>query len=491
MNILMIYPEFPDTFWSFKHALNFVHRKASSPPLGLLTIASMLPAEWCKRLVDLNVAHLTQADLEWADTVFISAMVVQRDSAIKAIKTCKDAGLTVVAGGPLFTSEYETFDTVDHLILNEGELTLPPFLADLANGTPKRIYQSSEYADMQQSPVPMLELVDMDKYDSMAIQLSRGCPFNCEFCNITSMLGHKPRLKTKNQIIAELDKMYQLGWRRNVFFVDDNFIGNKRFLKEDLLPAIIEWRKGKSGYRFITEASINLADDELLMHMMAKAGFVSIFVGIETPDEDSLDECHKRQNRNRNLVDSVKALQHHGLEVMGGFIVGFDSDKPSIFRRQVDFIQKSGIITAMVGLLQAPNGTELYRRMERENRLNHEMTGNNTDGSTNIIPVMDLDDLKKGYREILDQIYSPKLFYERVKSFLEDYRPVGHGMTLEKQEILALFRSIYYIGMRGRGRRYYWRLFFWSLLRAPKKFTLAITYSIYGYHFHTISEMIA
>ena len=490
MNILMIYPEFPDTFWSFKHALQFVRRKASSPPLGLLTIAAMLPAEWSKRLVDLNVSHLLQDDLEWADMAFISGMVVQRDSAVKMIQTCKEAGLTVVAGGPLFTAEYESFEAVDHFVLNEGEITFPLFLADLANGTPQRVYATSEFAEIQQSPVPMLELVEMDKYDSMAIQLSRGCPFNCEFCNITSMLGHKPRLKTKDQIIAELEKMYTLGWRRNVFFVDDNFIGNKKFLKEELLPAIIEWRKGKAGYRFITEASINLADDEVLMKLMAKAGFVSIFVGIETPDEGSLEECHKLQNRNRNLVDSVRLLQHNGLEVMGGFIVGFDSDKPNIFRRQVEFIQKAGIITAMVGILQAPNGTELYRRMEREKRLVQEMTGNNTDGSTNIIPIMEIEALKKGYKEILDQIYSPKLFYARVKSFLQNYQPVTQVVRLDKQEILALFRSIYHIGLRGKGRRYYWRLFFWSLLRAPKKFTLAITYSIYGYHFHTISEMI-
>jgi len=486
----MIYPEFPDTFWSFKHALNFVSRKASSPPLGLVTIAAMLPEGWSKKLVDLNVCSFTRADLEWADLVFVSAMVVQRDSAIKIIRQCKDAGLKVIAGGPLFTSEYETFESVDHFILNEGELTLPPFLEDLKNGNPKRIYQSTEFADIQTTPVPNWELVDMQKYDSMSIQLSRGGPFNCEFCNITSMLGHKPRLKTKNQIIAELDKIYSLGWRHNVFFVDDNFIGNKRFLKEDLLPAMIEWRRGKSGYKFITEASINLADDEELMQLMAKAGFVSVFVGIETPDEDSLEECHKRQNRNRDLVDSVKALQHNGLEVMGGFIVGFDSDKPSIFRRQVEFIQKAGIVTAMVGLLQAPNGTELYRRMERENRLIHEMTGDNTDGSTNIIPRMDINELRTGYLHILAQIYSPKLFYERVKSFLEDYRPVEHVAKLENREILALFRSVYRIGIIGKGRQYYWRLFFWSLFNAPKKFPLAITYAIYGYHFQTISEMI-
>lgn len=491
MNILLIYPEFPDTFWSFKHALNFVRRKASSPPLGLVTIASMLPVEWHKRLVDLNVSPIKPDDLKWADLVFVSAMVVQRDSAFKVIDLCKDAGLTVVAGGPLFSGEYESFDHVDHFVLNEGEITLPEFLKDWAAGNPQRIYRSADYADMAQSPVPMWELVDMDNYDSMSIQLSRGCPFNCDFCNITAMLGHRPRLKTTAQILAELDKMYALGWHRNVFFVDDNFIGNKQFLKNDLLPAIIEWRKNKPGFKFLTEASINLADDDELMHMMAKAGFNSVFVGIETPDEDSLEECHKRQNRNRNLVDCVKAMQSNGLQVMGGFIVGFDSDKPSIFRRQIEFIQNAGIVTAMVGLLQAPNGTELYRRMERENRLVQEMSGDNADGSTNIIPKMDINILKNGYHEIVDQIYSPKLFYTRVKKFLEVYQPVEQVVTLEIQEVLALFRSIYHIGIRGHGRRYYWRLFFWSLFKAPRKFTLAITFSIYGYHFQTVSAGMA
>ncbi len=202
--------------------------------------------------------------------------------------------------------------------------------------------------------------------NSMSIQFSRGCPFSCDFCNITALLGHRPRTKTAQQILAELDAIYAAGWRRNIFFVDDNFIGNKRVLKESVLPALIEWRKGKVGCQFITEASINLADDTELMELMNKAGFVSVFVGIETPSEEGLAECHKAQNKGRNLVESVKRLQRNGLQVMGGFIVGFDSDTPSIFQRQIDFIQQSGIVTAMVGLLQAPYGTELYSRLKRK-----------------------------------------------------------------------------------------------------------------------------
>lgn len=489
MNILLVYPKFPDTFWSFRHALSFVHKKASSPPLGLATVAAMLPAEWNKRLLDMNISGLRQKDLQWADYVFISAMVVQRKSAQEVIARCRINGIKIVAGGPLFTEEYERFKNVDHFILNEAELTLPPFLADLEAGCAKQVYSTTEFADMQTSPVPLWELVDLNKYDSLCIQFSRGCPFNCDFCNITALLGHIPRTKTAAQIIAELDRMYELGWRRNIFFVDDNFIGNKKVLKLDILPALIEWRKKRKGCSFITEASINLSDDKELIELMVQAGFKSVFVGIETPDEDSLKECHKLQNINRNLVESVKRLQQFGLQVMGGFIVGFDNDTPSIFQRQIDFIQKSGIVTAMVGLLQAPYGTQLYKRLKKEGRLTDEISGDNVDGTTNIIPKMDINILKSGYYKILAKIYSPKLFYERVKTFLREYNPPKVQFHIEFQEILALFRSIYRLGIKGVERFHYWRLFFWTLFHCPKKFSMAITFSVYGYHFRKIMEL--
>jgi len=488
MKILMIYPEFPDTFWSFKHALKFIHRKVSSPPLGLLTIATLLPGDWEKRLVDLNVRPLSQVDLAWADLVFISAMVVQRDSAKLIIARCKAAGKKVVAGGPLFTSEQDNFPEVDHFVLNEGEITLPLFLADLEKGNPLPVYATEAYADIQKSPIPMWQLIDFHSYDSLAIQFTRGCPFNCDFCNITALLGHQVRYKKVEQVLAELDTMYRMGWRRNVFFVDDNFIGNKKFLKQDLLPALIEWRKGKKGYGFITQVSINLADDDELVQMMTKAGFINVFIGIETPSDAGLNDCHKSQNRNRDLVESVKHLQRSGLQVMAGFIVGFDTDTSSIFQSQIDFIQKTGIVTAMVGLLQAPHGTRLYDRLEKEGRLNNEMSGDNADGSTNIIPRMKLDELQKGYRHILDEIYSPKLYYERVKYFLDMYNPVKLVSQIELQEVLALFRSIFWIGIMGNERGQFWRLFFRTLFKDPRKFPLAITLSIYGFHFRKVSE---
>jgi radical SAM superfamily enzyme YgiQ (UPF0313 family) len=488
MNILLVYPVFPDTFWSFKHALRFVRKKASTPPLGLITVAALLPEEWEKRLVDMNVETLRDAEIQWADMVFVSAMVVQRSSTHEVIHRCKKAGKLVVAGGPIFLGEWEKFPEVDHFVLNEGEITMPEFLRDLQAGNPKRVYSTTEYADLTQSPLPLWELVKHKHYDSLSIQYSRGCPFNCDFCNITAMLGHKPRTKSAFQIIAELNKMSELGWNSDVFFVDDNFIGNNRQLKEEILPAIIEWRKNNPDVRFITEASINLADDPRLIKMMTASGFKSIFVGIETPDDASLEECHKSQNLRRDLAESVNILQRNGLQVMGGFIVGFDNDNASIFRKQVDFIQKTGIVTAMVGMLQAPFGTKLYERMVNEGRILHEMTGDNADGSTNILPKMGIEALNAGYKRLIKGLYEPRFFYQRVKTFLEVYKPAQAPVTIKVEEILAFFTSVWKLGIVGRERREYWKLFFWTLARYPNKFALAITFAIYGYHFRRINE---
>ena len=489
MKILLVYPEFPDTFWSFKHALKFVRKKAGSPPLGLLTVAALLPNEWEKRLVDLNVTSLTPKDLAWADYVFISAMIVQRDAARALIARCKQAGVKVVAGGPLFTMEYEQFPEVDHFVLNEAELTLPLFLTDLTKGHAQPLYATTEYPDIQQTPVPLWPLADLKYYDTVSIQFSRGCPFSCDFCNVTSLLGHRPRTKTAPQIISELDSIYALGWRQGIFFVDDNFIGNKKQIKSEVLPALIEWRKGKRGMPFSTEASINLADDPELISLMTQAGFTTVFVGIETPNEDSLTECSKNQNKGRDLVESVKRLQRAGLQVQGGFIVGFDNDPPSIFQQQVDFIQKSGIVTAMVGLLQAPLGTRLYQRMQQEDRLVNEFSGDNVDGSTNIIPKMGLEALREGYRKLLGQIYAPQFYYERVLTFLREYHPPKIRFHPDPQYILALGRSIYHLGIRGVERTQYWRLFFWTLFRRPRLFPLAITLAIIGFHFRQVTEL--
>lgn len=488
MNILLIYPEIPDTFWSFRYALEFVGKRAAHPPLGLLTVAAMLPPEWPRRLVDTNVRALRQQDLDWADCAFISGMVVQRESARQIIARCRKAALRVVAGGPLFTSEHEQFPDVDHFVLNEAELTLPPFLRDLAAGHPERLYTSDQFTDMRETPVPQWHLLQLRRYASMSIQFCRGCPFGCDFCNVTALFGHRVRMKTSQQILAELDSLYALGWREEVFFVDDNFIGNKAFLQADLLPALISWRKGKRGILFYTEASINLADEDALMALMVEAGFTKVFVGIETPDDSCLIECRKVQNQNRDLLADVRHIQRAGLEVQAGFIVGFDHDRLSIFQRQIDFIQKSGIVTAMVGLLQAPPGTRLYARLQQEGRLRGETSGDNVDGTTNIRPAMDLEVLRQGYHTILRHIYAPKHYYQRLRSYLRTCRPPRAKTPLRYADLRAFVCSFWRLGVVGRERFYYWRLLLWTQFRHPRLLHQAVTLAIYGYHFRKMCD---
>ncbi|MBN1788884.1 MAG: B12-binding domain-containing radical SAM protein [Bacteroidales bacterium] len=491
MNILLVCPQYPDTYWSFKHALKFVSKKAAHIPLGLITVASMLPREWNKRLTDMNVSALRDSDIIWADYVFISAMVVQSSSVKSVIVSCKQLGTKIVAGGPLFTEEYELYENVDHLVLNEAEITLPRFLNDLQKGKPEKVYRTDEFADICLTPVPDYSLLALEHYSTAAVQYSRGCPYNCEFCDITALYGRQVRTKSPQQVIAELDALLQLGWKGGVFFVDDNFIGHRQKLKNELLPAIIQWMEAnRFPFRFTTEATINLADDTELMDMMVKAGFGQVFIGIETPEEISLTACNKMQNNKRNLISNVQTIQKSGMEVMAGFIVGFDTDPPNIFQRQVDFIQQSGIITAMVGLLNAPRLSNLYKRLQSEGRILKSFTGDNTDYSMNFKPVMDRKVLADGYRKIVHDIYSAKAFYDRVLVFLKNYNPpltMYRKITFNK--IMAMMKSMVYLGFINNTRKYYWNLVFWTLFNKPRAFSLAITYSIYGYHFRKVFEV--
>jgi radical SAM superfamily enzyme YgiQ (UPF0313 family) len=489
MKALLISPKYPDTYWSYKHALKFISKKAGQPPLGLMTVASFLPdKKWSKKLVDLNVSSLKDYDLKWADYVFISAMSVQSGSVDHIIRRAKLLNKKIVAGGPLFTEEFDKYETVDHLILNEAEITLPLFLDNLEKGIPHRIYQSNEYADITTTPAPDYSLIKLNKYHSASIQYSRGCPFNCEFCDVTALFGHKVRIKTTKQIITELNNLINIGWKGSVFFVDDNFIGNKYILKKELLPAIIKWMK-KNDYPFIftTEASINLSDDKELMELMVSAGFAQVFIGIETTEEASLAECNKTQNIKRDMVECVEKIQHAGIEVAAGFIVGFDKDPPSVFEQQIHFIQKSSIVSAMVGLLNAPKKTQLYRRLEKEGRIVDEFSGDNTDYSLNFVPVMDKEVLLNGYQKILQGVYSSKTYYARVMSFLKRYNPPFHLKSkITFNSVMAFIKSIFYIGIFKKNRRYYWELLFWSLFNKPKAFPMAVTYSILGYHYRKV-----
>ena len=490
MKVLLIYPYFPDSFWSFKHALKFIVKKASSPPLGLLTVASMLPDAWEKKLIDMNVRSLKSDDLKWADLVFMSAMAIQKESVEKIIRACKEHGVRIVAGGPLFTTAHEEFEDIDYLVLNEAEVTLPLFLEDLKNGCPKHIYTSDKWADIGKTPMPLWKLIRMNNYATINIQYSRGCPFNCEFCDITLLCGRVPRTKNKEQIIRELENIYKHGFRGGVFFVDDNFIGNKRKLMDEILPGIAGWmRTKKHPFSFITQASIELSDNNELMKWMVQAGFDTVFVGIESPHEQSLVECSKFQNKNRDLLESVRTIHKSGLQVQAGFIVGFDNDPLTIFNTQIKFIQNSGIVTAMVGLLNALPHTRLYQRLEKEQRLLKDTSGDNTDFSINFIPKMNYDILMNGYRKILNTVYSPQHYYERVKTFMSEYIPPRKKMIrLNMNHFYALFRSMLMLGVLGKERFHYWKLFFWTIFRRPRLFPMAITFSIYGFHFRKVFE---
>jgi radical SAM superfamily enzyme YgiQ (UPF0313 family) len=494
MNILLVYPKYPDSYWSFKHALRFISKKAAAPPLGLITVSAMLPKTWQKRLVDMNVTALLTRDIEWADYVFLSAMYIQKESVNHIIEECLKYKVKIVAGGPLFTQEFENYRQIDHFILNEAEITMPMFLKDLeSGGTLKRIYRTVEFADITLTPVPDYYLLSRKDYASMNIQVTRGCPFACDFCEITSLLGHKVRMKATHQIIRELDALYNLNWRGPVFIVDDNFIGNKKEIKNNLLPAMKSWMQmHQNPFVFNTQTSINIADDEELMSLMVDAGFISTFIGIETPDETSLQDCNKLQNRNRDLLQSVKKIQGTGLQVSAGFIVGFDTDTTTVFQRQIDFIQQSGIVSAMVGLLNAPKNTKLYQRLESENRLTTDATGSNTDFSMNFIPKMDSQELLEGYKTIIQNIYTAKPFYKRLRQFLLNYNQQRERHVNKKMEfsyLTAFFKTIFFIGIANKGQGEYWKFFLWTLLKRPKLFVDAMTFSVYGYHFRTVYRL--
>lgn len=488
MKILLLSPETPDTFWSFKHALRFVSKKAAFPPLGLLTVAAMMPDEWQFRLVDLNVRRLEDADLRWADFVMISAMLVHAASVREVVARCTALAKPVIAGGPLFTTGYENYPGIAHFVLGEAEEIIAEVVDDLKNGRLRAIYRAKGFPDVSRTPVPRWDLIDMRHYVSMSVQFSRGCPFDCEFCDIVVMNGRVPRTKQPEQLIGELEALRQRGWNEKVFIVDDNFIGNKRSTKA-LLRAIVEWRKRThASMGFLTEASVNLADDPEMCSLMVEAGFKKVFLGIETPSMEALQECHKLQNVGRDLVSAVRTLQQSGLEVMGGFIVGFDSDRSDIFTRQFEFIQHSGVATAMVGLLTALPQTRLWRRLKQEGRLETESSGNNTAATLNFIPKLNRAFLQSGYCELMKKLYEPVAYYRRIRTFLENYRPTGPRSRVSFEELKAAVKSFWLLGVWHRGRIAYWRLFLSTLIRRPRRLAQAIELAITGYHFRRVSD---
>jgi len=489
MNALLIYPEWPDTYWSFKHALPFEGKRSAYPPLGLLTIAPLLPKHWNKRLVDTNIRPLTDADLKWADVAMISGMLVHKAEVLKILDRCRARGLKTVVGGPIASSVQELPMHADHVVIGEAEALIPILAADIEKDAGDPVYKAENMPLLGSTPVPDLSLINPKYYSCMAIQYSRGCPFNCEFCDIIEIYGRRPRTKSPEQVLAELDQLHAMRWRGSVFIVDDNFIGNKPKVKE-LLPHVAEWNvRNGSPFTFFTEASLNLSDDKDLLQLMKDSRFNRVFLGIETPVEASLKEAQKLQNTRRSLMESVRRIQTYGMEVMAGFIVGFDNDPEDIFDRQVEFIQESGIPMAMVGLLLALPGTQLYRRLQKEGRLVDEGGGNNMDLSLNFIPKMNAQRLVEGYRSILERIYHPDAYYDRVRQFLEHFEPVAHTKR-RLSDYQAFFRSILKQGIFGDSRRSYWKFFLEAATRYRKSFDTAITLAIMGYHFQTLTRAV-
>src|SRR5216683_7721752 len=491
MNVLLINPEFPDTYWSFRHALPFERKRCAFPPLGLLTVSALLPKQWERRLVDLNVRALKAADIQWADMVFVTGMLVQKESVHAVVRRCKAVGKRVALGGPYVTTTIEDLPDVDHIFLGEAETTLPQFIEDLEKGNARSSYQAAERPPLSITPVADFHLADLRRYSAMSIQYSRGCPFNCEFCDIIEIYGRVPRTKSNQQVLAELDALLRLGWRGTVFIVDDNFIGNKKNVRR-LLPELAEWQE-RNGHPFslLTEASVNLADDDALLSNMRRAGFRRVFLGIETPVEESLKEAQKAQNRG-NLLESVKKIQTYGMEVMAGFIVGFDNDPEDIFERQINFIRKSAIPLAMVGLLNALPDTQLWRRLEREGRLLSESDGNNTNCSLNFVPKMDPTRLIEGYKSIMRTIYSPAEYYQRALDCLGWVRhtvlPTKTRRTLTSNNVATLVRIILKLGIRDGERVEFWRFMRHVLKDHRAKFEEAMSFAVTGYHFRKLTE---
>lgn len=491
MKILMVYPEIPPTYWSLTYMLPFLGKKSVLPPLGLMTVAALLPERHEVRLVDMNVSPLAEKDVLEADLVFLSAMIIQKASFDKVVELCGRLGRTVVAGGPYAMSSHEKIKGVDHFVLGEAEVTLPRFMEDYEQGVPARIYPSDIKPDITATPPPRMDLIDTDRYLAMALQFSRGCPFNCEFCDIIEMFGRRPRTKTAEQFIGEMEKVLDSGFRGSIFIVDDNFIGNKKKVKE-LLKAVVAWQK-KRGYpfQFFTEASIDISGDEDLLELMREASFDFVFIGIETPDTDTLKQIQKGHNTRLDLEEAVGKIVSHRIGVAGGFIVGFDTDREDIFDRQIDFMRQTGIPMAMVGLLVPMPNTQLYRRLEKEGRLVEEWTGNNThDLSLNYVPAMDPETLREGYRKVISTIYSPEEYFNRCLTTLEmmptkkiGARPVG------LMEIQTFFRSLFRQTFSSYGTAYL--RFLWKGLRlSPGYLPDLITMAIHGHHFMKITDEI-
>jgi radical SAM superfamily enzyme YgiQ (UPF0313 family) len=493
---LLVYPEVPEnTYWSFTHALKFINKKSAMPPLGLITVAALFPDGYDLKLVDMNIERLTGSHVRWADTVFISAMIVQKESFEKVVALCNRHGTPVVAGGPYATSCYRHIAGVDHFVLGEAEPVFAGFLDDYARGCAGRVYRSAERPDLGRSVLPRFDLLKLNSYANMCVQYSRGCPFKCEFCDIWPVYGNKTRVKPAERMIAELQAIYDQGWRGPIFVVDDNFIGNKHKVKSQLLPALVEWQQAHGHpFQLFTEASINMAEDPDLLTAMNAAGFNEVFIGIETLKKESLEEAGKNQNLKVNMLKAVRTIQRHGMEVNAGFILGFDHDTQEVFNDHAAFIQQAGIPKAMVGLLTALPGTRLYQRLQAEGRILKQASGNNTHSmGTNFITKMDASQLISGYHMLLEQLYDKRLntYFQRCNILLDTLRQRAEfNRRIGYQEIMVLVKSLVKQSLKPYGLKYI-RFVSRNLLKNRRLFPEAVRLALQGHHFYVITRQVS
>lgn len=490
MRALLVSPAYPPTFWSLEHTLPFVGRRWLLPPLGLLTVAALLPRDWEMRLVDLAIGdELRDEDLLAADVVMLSAMLVQRASLHAVLARCRRLGVRTVVGGPYATAMPQALADADHLVLGEAEELIPELAADLAAGRAARVYREPGKPDVRRTPIPRFDLLDVGAYHYLPVQFSRGCPFLCEFCDIISLYGRRPRTKTPAQLLAELEAIRRLGFAGRVMFVDDNFIANQNEVRK-LLPELAAWRRRtRAPFDFFTEASINLADDPELVRLMTEAGFAVVFVGIESPSAESLRETRKLQNLRGDLVEQLRSLRRAGLDVWGGFILGFDHDGPDIFERMIEFVQRSGIAYATVGMLTALPNTPLHERLRREGRLRPDAETGDMFELTNVVTKLPEPVLLRGYLRVLETLFEPARYFERCREHLRHFEPApGLARAATFADLATVARSLWRQGVRGSYRGPYWR-FLTSVLRtAPRKLPLAIAQACAGHHFITYAR---
>jgi len=514
--VLMVQPETPNTFWNMESAIRSVGYKAVMPPLGLMTVAAMLPDRYDVRLIDMNVRPLLERDLEDCDLLFITGMWIHRRSFVEVVRRAHAKGKTIVAGGPFVVSaygirghsdfDYMELEKIDHLILYEAENNLPAFLADLERGVARRVYDDDRKPDLDLVPSPRFDLIDPRDYSTMSLQYSRGCPFRCEFCDIIQLFGRVPRTKSCARFMQELEDLYATGYRGRLFIVDDNFIGNKKTVKQ-LLAELIRWQQAR-GYPFLlfTEASVDLAQDDELLDLMVEAGFTSVFVGIETPDAESLRAINKKQNVRGDLDESVAKIQRRGIEVMGGFIVGFDTDTEDIFDRQLDFIARNGIPQSLVGLLSAMPNTDLYRRLMQEGRfvdLGDSTSGDNFDAKLNYVPRMPADRLIAGYKRMLRALFAPRNYFRRARILLSrlpiadetDARAVPWRRAVARAAATATPRSLKALrGVLGLFLSYYGLFALAFVLRSLRygkaAVPVALNLAFRGRHYYQVSSKI-